>query len=690
MAATRGGAEDARGEPHTPLLYQTGQGKRRGKTMELDQLKSYLQDYVDSVTRKSKGGLYTCPICGSGTGAHKTGAFSVKNGEQWHCFACDQGGDIYDLYAALHNCDLSEATRAIMAQYGNNSKPLKGADKTSTKPVQNQTETTAAPPQDYAAELATYHAALAGSPGETYLQGRGFTVETMNRFNLGYNAAKKTITIPYNTAGTYYGQRSVDPNARPHDNLAGITMPLFNAAALYSASAVFIVESPLCAISIMQEGGQAVAISGTGGKGRLIEQLKKKPTKAALVLALDNDEPGEKAAEELAAELTALDVFYLQANIAGEYKDPNERLQHDKAGLQAAISEAAAEAVKAQDIEAQAEREEYQQESAASHIDAFIGAIDESINTPAIPTGFSGLDTLLEGGLYEGLYIIGAISSLGKTTFALQIADQVAAGGHDVIIFSLEMARYELMAKSISRLTYKLTLERELSSRNAKTTRGITTGKRYADYSDAEIQLIEAASGRYREKISGRVWIKEGMGDIGAADIREAAEKHIRITGHKPVILLDYLQIIAPNEIRATDKQNTDKAVLELKRLSRDYKIPVIGISSFNRENYTAPVNMAAFKESGAIEYSSDVLIGLQYTGMDYEEGEADKAREKRIRKLFKENDQAAKEGGGVAIDLKILKNRNGGRGIAMLTFYPMFNYFTEYEAKEKPAIPRF
>ena len=69
--------------------------------------------------------------------------------------------------------------------------------------------------------------------------------------------------------------------------------------------------------------------------------------------------------------------------------------------------------------------------------------------------------------------------------------------------------------------------------------------------------------------------------------------------------------------------------------MSRDYRLPIIGISSFNRDNYTAPVNLASFKESGAIEYSSDVLIGLQYEGMDYQEGEADKAREKRIRELI-------------------------------------------------------
>ena len=283
---------------------------------------------------------------------------------------------------------------------------------------------------------------------------------------------------------------------------------------------------------------------------------------------------------------------------------------------------------------------------------------------------------MLEGGLYEGLYIIGAISSLGKTTFALQMADQIAEAGHDVIIFSLEMARAELMAKSISRLTFKLTQQRK----NAKTTRGITTGKRYAMYSDTEMQLITKAREEYREKISPRVWIWEGMGDLGVEQIRAAVERHINLTGRKPVVMIDYLQILAPYDMRATDKQNTDKAVLELKRISRDHKIPVFGISSFNRDNYTAPVNMASFKESGAIEYSSDVLMGLQYEGMDYSEGEADGARQKRIRQLIKDNEETARKGEGVQIHLKILKNRNGSKGSSdPLTFYPMFNIFQEH-----------
>ena len=248
---------------------------------------------------------------------------------------------------------------------------------------------------------------------------------------------------------------------------------------------------------------------------------------------------------------------------------------------------------------------------------------------------------------------------MGKTSFILQVSDQIAQQGQDVLIFSLEMAMTELMAKSISRLTFQETGSREKS----KTTRGITSGKRYAGYNRDETDIINKSIQKY-SSYTDHLFIYEGMGDIGAAQIREIAETHIKVTGNKPVIIIDYLQILAPFEPRATDKQNTDKAVFELKRLSRDFKIPIIGISSLNRENYNSAINMSAFKESGAIEYSSDVLLGLQLVGAGKKDGFDVNAEKKKDPRQ---------------IELKILKNRNGATGDSITyDYYPMFNYFKE------------
>ena len=179
----------------------------------------------------------------------------------------------------------------------------------------------------------------------------------------------------------------------------------------------------------------------------------------------------------------------------------------------------------------------------------------------------------------------------------------------------------------------------------------------------------------YRKNVADHIWHYEGIGDIGYEQIRAEVKKHIEITERLPVVFCDYLQILASPDMRMSDKQAVEKNVLELKRLSRDMNIPVFSISSLNRDNYLNPINNAAFKESGAVEYSSDCLMGLQFEGMDYQEGEADKAREKRIRELVKEQKKQGNNGGAETLELKVLKNRNGMSGIAnTLLYYPRYN----------------
>jgi len=103
--------------------------------------------------------------------------------------------------------------------------------------------------------------------------------------------------------------------------------------------------------------------------------------------------------------------------------------------------------------------------------------------------------------------------------------------------------------------------------------------------------------------------------------------------------------------------------------MSRDFKLPVIAISSFNRENYNTPVTMTAFKESGAIEYSSDVLMGLQLGGIWTREGKIDKNVDIYVAKNKDPRD----------IELVVLKNRNGKAGNAVAFSYrPRFNYFED------------
>jgi len=333
--------------------------------------------------------------------------------------------------------------------------------------------------------------------------------------------------------------------------------------------------------------------------------------------------------------------------------------------------------------------------STDTYIDAFIDEIRASKDAPYYSTGFSCLDKIIDDGLRPGLYTIGAISSLGKTTFALQIADYIAKSEHDVLYYSMEMSRRELMAKSISRETMAIDLQQSGGTDRAKTTLGILTGKYYDKYDDSEKSLIDEAIEAYRQ-YAPRIYIHEGAGNIGVQHIRAEVEAFIK-DGKRPAVFIDYLQILGeyidlerPNK-NYTDKQAVDKNVLELRRISRDFGVPIICISSFNRDSYTEPVSMAAFKESGAVEYGSDVLIGLQYFGMEYKnftkkdkdnrqysETESTTAHTARVKKLIEDNKKAAGEGKPQQIQVKILKNRNGKTDACRLDFYPKFNRFDE------------
>ena len=651
-----------------------------------------IKERITEELQPSRGerGKYICPICGSGShGNGSTAALSIeKDGLRAHCFSCNFHGDIFDLVAARDGISLQEATRALIAKY----QPGEASPRRSTAAEDFSSyraeKPAAGPRKDFSDYVAKAHAALPGSEGERYLMSRGFTPETLERFLMGYEpdhyfpgrGTFPAVVFPYDRGGHYVGWRAITEKHydKPKTAEAG-DEPVFNAGALYADGPVFVVESQLCAISLEQCGGRAVAIGGSGAR-KLLRQVEEKPPAGPLLLALDNDEKGQEAQAAIVAGLEGKGVPFLQVNPAGDQKDPNDLLKRDPAALEANVAEIL-RGVAEEQARQEAERlEARNQESAAGYIDSFLEELQKSKAAPAIPTGFPGLDRLLDGGLYPGLYVIGAITSLGKSTFSLQIADQIAAAGHDVLCFNLEMARAELMAKSISRLTYQIADRNRQPLKLARSTRDILASRKWDYFSREAMELMAAAVEEYKSGASAHIWHYEGVGDIGVEQIKAEVERHIGITGRLPVVFVDYLQILAAPDVKMSDKQAVDKNVLELKRLSRDKGIPVFCISSLNRDNYTEPINNAAFKESGAVEYSSDCLMGLQFEGMDYKPGgESDKDRRKRIRDLITAQKAEGNAGRAERIELKILKNRNGKAGTSeSLLYTPRFNLYVE------------
>lgn len=459
---------------------------------------------------------------------------------------------------------------------------------------------------------------------------------------------------------------------------------VYNMDAFKQGAPVFLTDSVEYAKQIEAAGGIAAAV-GTGALDAFIGKIKEKAAAGAKFPPIIGVmEPA--AAEHLGRHMEQVKQAYVNgAEVLITLSEPLFI-----GGLAGEIEKAKAAAADAVEKLKELERAAYSADYAASnYLDALRAKIKEA--APFAKTGFKTLDKALGGGLFPGLAFVGAVSSLGKTTFCLQLADNIAAQGVDVLVFSLEMSRGELISKSLSRLTLNESERRGQGQELAKTTREIMTGAFYKRYSPEGLQVIDKAYEDYRE-YSDRLYFFEGVGDIGTDQIKETIERHIELTGNKPAVVVDYVQIIAPPDMRASDKQNVDKNVLELKRISRDFDIPIIGISSFNRNSYTDEVNMTAFKESGALEYGADLLIGLQYSfmktrivtkkhkdGTSYKAPESKDERAARIVRAVEQMNEQDEKGLPALIDLKILKHRNGGkRKPLQFAFWRKYNKFCE------------
>lgn len=643
-----------------------------------------------------------------------------------HCFSCEADYDTFDLIGIEYNLTDKKAIfekaydlyglnveyppqpgyKRGYIRYANGGKPSQFMNFDTDKPRrQNQNDTKTEQIDnviDFTAAIDAAHAELKNHPEIVdYLHGRGLSDDVIEAYKIGYSpdgynalvtdygleesTSKKQdlykIVLPCLDAdgrATYFYTEITDRaqidsyNAKYRAIKGGDVIPkqIFNERYIKTGEPViFVCEGIYDAMSVEEAGGKAIALLGLG-QSRLKKICEESNNKdSVFIISLDNDDAGGKATARVKEVLDDIGRDYI-VHTSADGKDFNEALQDNPEQFKADIAAAIEQAKEARDEKIAERRENYLRENSAFYdLEGFINRISDSATNPPVKTGFDKLDEALDGGLYEGLYIIGAVTSTGKTTLALQMADNIAKSGRDVLIFSLEMGADELKAKTISRLTLLNCLEKQETDKDknllrlAKTSRGIMTGARYEKYSDAEKNLIYDSITQYGNEYARHIFINEGIGNIGAAKIKETVEQHKAVMGAAPVVIVDYLQILAPYDIRATDKQNTDKAVLELKRLSRDMHTTVFCVSSLNRGGYKGAVTLADFKESGAIEYGADVLLGLYFTGADNDNFDISAAKKESPRKMT----------------LNVLKNRNGGTGSTVnFLYHTLFNYFVE------------
>lgn len=278
-------------------------------------------------------------------------------------------------------------------------------------------------------------------------------------------------------------------------------------------------------------------------------------------------------------------------------------------------------------------------------------------------TGYENIDAVT-GGLYPGLYVIGAQSSLGKTTFIHQMADQLAAAGDTVLFFSLEQSLFELTTKSLSRESFKDNVKSDTGAVSAIELRA-----------GAKTQRVKDGYKNYMQ-YAKRVIIKECNFDENIESIEQTVKDYIKETGITPVVIIDYLQIIPALDPRMSDKEKTDQHMKRLKILQRNNNLVLFVISALNRANYLTQISFESFKESGGIEYTADVIWGMQYsiisTDPAFKSAAQGKVSEQR-KKI-----QEAKTATPRKIELVCLKNRYGRDYSAYFLYYPKYDYFTQ------------
>ena len=560
-----------------------------------------------------------------------------------HCFSCGANYDLFSLIGMDYpECGTFPQQLQKAAQLFGERFPGPAAPERLTQP---------APEADFTALVR--HGLEEHGPGGPYLEGRGLSRELCARYGLYQTAERAVLPVWRRGKCVCYCGRAVSDQLQPRYKNSPGRMELWGADYFDGeglGGPLFITEAILDALSVEECGFRAVALCGAANVQRLLQLCAQNPAAASRYLffaAGDQDGAGARMNEQLCQGLARLGLGCRVLELPEGFKDCNQLLCAEKGRLRQLLESAAG-----------AGRAEYNAQSAVAGLEELLDlAAHPGIRQP-VPTGFAKLDKLLDGGLYTGLYVLGAISSLGKTSYLLQMADQIARGGRDVLYFSLEMGRLELVAKSLSRLSWQA--DGAPGRVYASTLREVLRPDPKA--SAAKRTLLAQAVEEYRS-YGGRLFFREGLMELGARELRAAVAEHLRQRGERPVVMVDYLQILKPDDPRATDKQNTDRAVVELKRISRDFDLPVVAVSSFNRDNYRAAVCMEAFKESGAVEYSSDVLLGMQLEGAGESGFDVNLQKRKNPR----------------PVELVLLKNRSGlPYGKLPLRYYAKYSCFAE------------
>lgn len=259
-----------------------------------------------------------------------------------------------------------------------------------------------------------------------------------------------------------------------------------------------------------------------------------------------------------------------------------------------------------------------------------------------IPTGFAELDHMTAGFQRNDLIIVAARPSVGKTAFALNIAQNVATKtDENVAIFSLEMGAEQLVMRM-------LCAEGNINAQNLRT----------GSLTDEDWRKLTMAMGSLSN--SG-IYIDDTPG-VRIGEIRSKCRRLKQEHG-LGMILIDYLQLIQGNGRSGENRQQEVSEISRsLKALARELEVPVIALSQLSRgveQRQDKRPMMSDIRESGSIEQDADIVAFL------YRDDYYDKESENKN-----------------IIEIIIAKQRNGPVGTVQLAFVKEYNKFVNLERR--------
>lgn len=257
-------------------------------------------------------------------------------------------------------------------------------------------------------------------------------------------------------------------------------------------------------------------------------------------------------------------------------------------------------------------------------------------------TGFTDFDQITTGLHEDNLIIIAARPAMGKTAFALNIAQNVAKSSDKAVaIFSLEMGAESLV-------------ERMLSAEGLIPSYHVRTG----NLSESEWRRMISAQERLAK---GKIFIDDTAG-IRISEIRSKAKKLAQENGGLGLIVIDYLQLIEGRR-RENRQQEVSEISRQLKIIAKELKVPVIALSQLSRgvdqRNDKRPI-LSDLRESGSIEQDADIVAFL------YREA------------YYKRDEQEEPDN---VTELILEKNRHGSLGTVQLFFLKEYAKFANKEA---------